>query len=253
MRPLREPARAEVLREMSFFEHLGELRSVLVTSIIVLLALAIVAWFFSGPIIEWLVADVPVEHLMFLAPSEAFMTRMKLSFILGGLGAFPYVGYRIWRFVAPGLFRRERRRILPVAFASAALFYTGIAFSYFAVVPVIIQFMLGYATERIQPMISVGAYFTTISRLCLAFGLVFQLPIVILLLSIMGIVTPQLFLRQWRYAVVIIFTAAAIFTPPDPVSQVLMAVPLVVLYIGSALIALLVVRRRERETDTEET
>lgn len=248
MRPLREPARAEILREMSFWDHLGELRSVLFSSVLILLGLSIVAWFFSGPIIEWLVADVPVEHLNFLAPSEAFMTRMKLSFILGGLAAFPYVGYRVWRFVSPGLFRRERKRILPVAAASAALFYTGVAFSYFFVVPVIIQFMLGYATERIQPMISVGAYFTTISRLCLAFGLVFQLPIVILLLSILGIVSPWLFLRQWRYAVVIIFVAAAIFTPPDPVSQVLMAVPLVVLYIGSALIAAAVLRRRKNES-----
>jgi sec-independent protein translocase protein TatC len=251
MRPLGDPARAEILREMSFWDHLGELRSVLVSSLLLLLSLSVVAWFFSGPIIEWLVADVPVPNLNFLAPSEAFMTRMKLSFILGGLAAFPYVGYRVWRFVSPGLFRRERKRILPVAASSAALFYTGVAFSYFFVVPVIIQFMLGYATERIQPMISVGAYFTTISRLCLAFGLVFQLPIVILLLSILGIVSPWLFLRQWRYAVVIIFVAAAVFTPPDPVSQVLMAVPLVVLYIGSALVAAAVMRRRGRESTTE--
>ena len=247
MRPLRNPAHTEILREMGFLDHLAELRGVLVSSIAALLGLAIVAWFFSGPIMEWLVADVPVDHLTFLAPSEAFMTRTKLSFILGALVAFPYVGYRVWRFVAPGLFRRERKRILPVAVASAALFYTGVVFAYFFVVPVIIRFMLGFASERIQPMIAVGAYFDTISRLCLAFGLVFQLPIVILLLAILGIVSPQLFLRQWRYAIVIIFTASAIFTPPDPVSQVLMAVPLVVLYIGSALVAAAVVRRRARE------
>lgn len=247
MRPLRNPARTEILREMSFLAHLAELRGVLVSSIIALLGLSVVAWFFSGPIMEWLVADVPVDHLTFLAPSEAFMTRMKLSFILGAMVAFPYVGYRVWRFVAPGLFRKERKRILPVVVSSAALFYTGVVFAYFMVVPVIIRFMLGYATERIQPMIAVGAYFNTISRLCLAFGLVFQLPIVILLLAITHLVPPQLFLRQWRYAIVIIFTAAAIFTPPDPVSQVLMAVPLVVLYIGSALIATVVVRRRDRD------
>lgn len=248
MRPLREPARAEILREMSFWDHLGELRGVLVSSLIALLGLSIVAWFYSGPIMDWLVAGVPVDHLMFVAPSEAFMTRMKLSFILGGLASFPYIGYRVWRFVAPGLFRRERGRLFPVAVASAVLFYGGIAFSYFFVVPVIVRFMLGYATERIQPMISVSAYFTTVSRMCLAFGLVFQLPIVILLLSFMGIVAPQFFVRQWRYAVVIIFVAAAIFTPPDPVSQVLMAVPLVVLYIGSAFFAVAVMRRRKHES-----
>jgi sec-independent protein translocase protein TatC len=232
---------------MSFWEHLGELRSVLVSSLIALLGLSVVAGFFSGPGLEWLVADVPVDHLMFLAPSEAFMTRMKLSFILGGLAAFPYIGFRLWRFITPGLFRRERGRIFPVAVSSAALFYGGVVFAYFLVVPVIIEFMLGFATERVQPMISVGAYFATISRLCLAFGLVFQLPVVILLLSLIGIVSPHLFLRQWRYAVVIIFVAAAVFTPPDPVSQVLMAAPLVVLYIGSALIAVVATRHRRRK------
>ncbi len=250
MRPLREPARAEVLREMSFWDHLGELRGVLVSSIIAVLGSSVGFWFVSGTVMEWLVADVPVEHLTFLTPSEAFMTRMKLSFILGALAAFPYVGYRVWRFVSPGLFRKERGRIVPVVVSSAVLFYGGVVFSYLLVIPVIIRFMLGYATEKIQPMISVGAYFNTVSRMCLAFGLVFQLPIVILLLSLLGIVSPRVFLRQWRYAVVIIAVGAAIFTPPDPVSMVLMAVPLVVLYIGSALLAVIVMRRRRVRNDS---
>jgi sec-independent protein translocase protein TatC len=160
------------------------------------------------------------------------------------MAAFPYIAYRVWRFVTPGLFTTERRRVAPVVVSSAVLFYGGVTFCYFFVVPVIIRFMLGYATDRVQPLLSVSAYFNTISRLCLAFGLVFQLPIVILLLSVTGLVAPSTFLRQWRYAVVIIFVAAAIFTPPDPVSQVLMALPLVVLYIGSSFVASAVVRRR---------
>jgi sec-independent protein translocase protein TatC len=126
-----------------------------------------------------------------------------------------------------------------------ALFYAGVAFCYFMVVPVIVNFMLGYATPHVQPLITIGAYVNTVSRLCLAFGLVFQLPVVMFLLSVAGLVAPQTFLRQWRYAILIIFVAAAIFTPPDPVSQVLMATPLCVLYIGSALMALAVVRRRK--------
>lgn len=250
MRPARGPAaRTEILREMSFLEHLGDLRGVLVASVAVFLGLSIVYWFFSGPILEWLVARVPVDHLVFYAPSEAFMVRTKLALVLGGITAFPYVAYRLWRFVTPGLFKRERSRVGPVVAASAALFYAGVAFSYFLVVPAIVNFMLGYATERVQPLLSVSAYFNTIARLCLAFGLVFQLPIVILLLAFTGLVSPRTFLRQWRYAIVIIFVAAAIFTPPDPVSQVLMAVPLCVLYIGSALVASALVRRRAALTE----
>ncbi len=245
MRPFGGPAeRTELLREMSFLQHLGDLRSVLVASTVAFLGLSIVYWFFSGPILEWIVAQVPVDHLVFYAPSEAFMVRTKVSFVLGGMTAFPYVAYRLWRFVTPGLFSRERGRIGPVVAASALLFYGGVAFCYFFVAPVIVNFMLGYATNRVQPMLSVSAYFNTVSRLCLAFGLVFQLPIVMLLLAAVRLVSPRTFLRQWRYAIVIIFVAAAIFTPPDPVSQVLMAVPLCVLYIGSALVSMAFVRRR---------
>jgi sec-independent protein translocase protein TatC len=187
--------------------------------------------------------------LVFYAPSEAFMVRTKIAFVLGGVTTFPYISYRVWRFVTPGLFKRERSRVAPVVVASAALFYTGVTFCYFVVAPAIVNFMLGYATEHVQPMLSVSSYFNTIARLCLAFGLVFQLPIVMLLLAITGLVAPRTFLRQWRYAIVIIFVAAAIFTPPDPVSQVLMALPLVVLYIGSAFVALAMVRRRNDVTE----
>jgi sec-independent protein translocase protein TatC len=246
MRPFRGPAaRAEALREMSFLDHLGDLRSVLVATVAAFLGLSVVYWFFSGRILDGFVARVPVDRLVFYAPSEAFMVRTKVSLVLGGMTAFPYVAYRVWRFVTPGLFARERRRVGPVVAASAALFYVGVAFSYFVVAPTIVNFMLGYATERVQPMLSVSSYFNTVARLCLAFGVVFQLPIVVLLLALTGLVSPRALLRQWRYAVVIIFVAAAILTPPDPVSQVLMALPLVLLYIGSALVASAVVRRRD--------
>jgi sec-independent protein translocase protein TatC len=250
MRPLRKSvARTELLREMSFLDHLDELRGVIVSAVMSLLVAAIIFWCVSGPILEWMIAGIPVDHLVFNAPSEAFMVRTKLSFILGALAVFPYIAYRLWRFVSPGLFRRESHRIMPVVMSSALLFYTGITFCYFLVVPLIIQFMLGYATARVQPLITVSAYFDTVSRLCLAFGLVFQLPIAMLLLSVTGLVSPRTFLGKWRYAIVIIFTASAIFTPPDVASQVLMAVPLCVLYIGSSLISLIVVRRRERSRE----
>lgn len=253
MRPFRGPAEhIEILREMSFFEHLGDLRSVLVASSIAFLGLSIAYWCFSGPILEWLTLRVPVDHLVFYSPSEAFMVRTKLSFVLGGMTAFPYIAYRLWRFITPGLFKREKSKMGPVVFASAVLFYTGVAFCYFVVAPVIVNFMLRYGTERVQPLLSISAYFNTVAQLCLAFGLVFQLPIVMLLLCLIGIVSPRTFLNQWRYAITIIFVAAAIVTPsPDFISQTLMAVPLCLLYIGSALVALVLVRRREREREND--
>jgi len=234
------------MREMSFIEHLAELRGVITASVLLFLALAVGYFFFSGRILEWMVAAVPVDHLIFNAPSEAFMVRTKLSLILGGLTAVPYIMYRIWRFVAPGLFRQERGRIMPIVGWSVILFYIGVAFCYLMVAPGVVTFLMSYGTERVQPLITISAYFDTVARLCLAFGLVFQLPIVMFLLSAAGLVPARTFLKYWRYAVVIIFVVSAIATPPDPVSQVLMATPLCLLYIVSALTALVVSRRRRK-------
>ena len=252
MPPLREEARSkDLLREMSFLEHLDDLRGVLIRSFISLLVTTIVAWFFSDRILDMLVSDLPVEQLNFFAPSEAFMVRLKLSLVVGAMTAFPFVFYQVWSFVAPALFDKERGRVLPLMVTSTVLFYTGIAFCYVVLIPVVIEFLLGFATERLNPVLSVGAYFAMVARLTFTFGLVFQLPIVVLALSAAGIVTPGLLLRSWRWAIVIIFVAAAVLTPPDPVSQVLMALPVVLLYIGSVLVAHIVVRRKRKEDDAD--
>jgi sec-independent protein translocase protein TatC len=232
---------------MSFFDHLGELRGVITASVLVFLVFAAGFFFFSGRILDWMVRQVPVDHLVFNAPSEAFMVRTRLSLILGGFVAFPYVAYRVWRFVAPGLFRNERGRIMPIVGWSVVLFYGGVVFCYFMLIPGMIDFLLGYGTARVQPLISVSAYFNTVAQLCLVMGLVFQLPIVMFLLSVADLVPARTFIRHWRFAVVIIFLVSAVATPsPDPVSQVLMATPLCLLYIGSALTALVVSRRRRQ-------
>ena len=232
---------------MSFIDHLGELRGVITASVLVFLGLAVGYFFFSGRILEWMVQDVPVDHMIFNAPSEAFMVRTKLSLILGGMTAFPYISYRLWRFVSPGLFRRERGRIMPIVGWSMLLFYLGVAFCYLMVAPGMINFLVGYGTPHVQPLITISAYFDTVAQLCLVFGIVFQLPIVMFMLSITDLVPARTFIRYWRFAIVLIFIVSAIATPsPDPVSQVLMATPLCLLYIGSALTALVVSRRRRQ-------
>jgi sec-independent protein translocase protein TatC len=253
MPPVRESAKSkELLREMSFLEHLDDLRGVLIHSLLAFLITSIVAWFFSARILDLLVSDLPVEHLNFFAPAEAFMARLKMSFVVGGMAAFPYIAVRVWKFVAPALFDRERRRIAPLAATSSLLFYTGVLFCYIVLIPVVLEFLLGFGTEKLEPLLSVGAYFAMVARLCFTFGIVFQLPIIVLVLSLTGLVTPGLLLRQWRYAFLIIFVVAAILTPPDPASQVLMALPVILLYIGSVLVAHIAVKRREAADDDED-
>jgi sec-independent protein translocase protein TatC len=235
---------SDELKEMGFLDHLEELRSTLIVSIVSWLAVSIVIWFFSGRVLDFLLAGIPVDNLYFNAPTEAFVIRIKLSFILGFLVAFPYVLFKIWSFVAPGLFSREKQVVFPLVFFSTMLFYVGVVFAYWVLIPIVLDFLVRFGTEMLRPLLSVGKYFGFVARLCFAFGVVFQLPLVILFLTAIGAVSPRTLLRQWRWAVLLIFIAAAILTPPDPASQLLMALPLVALFLISVLISLVIEKRR---------
>jgi sec-independent protein translocase protein TatC len=182
------------------------------------------------------------------------MVRLKLSFIVGALISFPFALFKAWAFVSPGLFSREKRIIIPMIAPSAILFYTGALFAYWVMVPIVLGFLLRFGTDTLEPLISVTKYFEFVARICFAFGLVFQLPLAIIFLTWVGVVSPRTLLRQWRYAIVIIFIAGAVLTPPDPASQLLMAIPLVFLFLGSVLLSMIFEKRRKRaEEDPEES
>ncbi len=238
------------LRAMGFIEHLEELRSTLIASIVAFVGAGIVIWFFSGRVLDFLLAGIPVDSLYFNAPIEAFMTRLKLSFALGFLVSFPYILFRVWSFISPGLFRKEKKFVIPLVVSSTALFYLGAVFAYWILVPVVLDFLLRFGTEMLEPLISVGKYFGFVARLCFAFGLVFQLPLVIVFLTAMGIISARALLRQWRWAILVIFITGAVLTPPDPASQLLMALPLVFLFFASAVLSVIIERRiKKREED----
>jgi sec-independent protein translocase protein TatC len=234
----------EPLREMSFYDHLDDLRKVIVQSAVVLLLAMIVCWFLSGRLLEFLIRPFPGESLVFTDPIEAFMVRVRISVVGALMIGFPFVLFRVWAFVAPGLFAQERKKILPFVVGSSSLFYAGVVFCYLVLIPLVLDFLLGFKTPRLNPMISVNSYFAFVARLCFAFGVVFQLPIVVLVLSLLGIVTPSWLLRQWRYGVVGIAVAAAVFTPPDVISMIAMGVPLIVLYAASVALAFVIVRKK---------
>lgn len=240
----------ESLKEMPFLRHLDDLRKVLIHSLIVIALLIAICWFFSKGILNLLIRDLPVDSLYFLTPIEAFMVRVKISSVVGLMLAFPFILFKIWAFVTPGLFLHERKRLYPFIITGSTLFYSGVAFCYLILIPLVLRFLLSFGTEYLNPLISVSSYFSFVSRLCFTFGIVFQLPIVVLLLSMLGIVTPGMLLRHWRYGVLVIFVGSAILTPPDAISLVFMALPILLLYIGSILVAYVVVRRR-RQSDND--
>ena len=237
---------------MGFLDHLEELRSTLIACIVAWIGLSVVLWFFSGRTLDFLLDTIPVESVYFNAPTEAFMIRLKLSFILGFLVAFPFILFKFWSFVSPGLFSREKRIVFPLIFFATALFYLGVLFAYWVLVPIVLEFLVKFGTEMLQPLLSIGKYFAFVARLCFAFGIVFQLPLVIVFLTSIGAISARALLRQWRWAILVIFVTAAVLTPPDPASQLLMAVPLVLLFLVSVLLSLVIERKRNRSRENDE-
>ena len=238
-------------KEMPFLEHLEELRRVIIYSLIVIAIVSTACWFFSGRAIDLLVT--PIGKAVFISPAEAFTVRLKLAFVLGALISLPFVFLRVWKFVVPGLLKREKSLFVPLVIFSTVLFYGGVAFSYFMLVPAIMRLLLAFGTPRLEPMISIDNYFSMVIQISVALGVVFQFPLVAGVLTGLGIVTPRFLKVKWRYAVVIIFIVGAAVTPGDVmVSQLVVAVPLCGLYFLSILVSMFVKRRKERETESEE-
>ncbi len=234
--------------QMGFLDHLAELRRTLFWVLGIVLVATVGTWFFSDQVIDTLLRparEAGQETLYFQAPMEAFMLKLKASLVTGVLVGFPLILHRIYMFVLPGLLPREKHIVTPLLVAATALFYTGVLFCFLVLLPLVIRFALGFATEAMQPWLTVGSYFSMAARLCLAFGLLFELPMVVFALSWARVVHPRTMLRGWRWAFLSILIVSAVLTPPDIISQVLLAGPVMLLYLISVLISMLVRRRAD--------
>lgn len=226
----------EEVHEMTFTEHLNELRIRLVRCIIGAFVGFLICYGFAEQLFELLMKPLmdlllPTGGaLIYTGLPEAFFTHLKVAAIAGVFVASPYIFYQLWMFIAPGLYEGERKYMIPVAFFSALCFVLGALFGYFIVFPYGFQFFLGYATDFIKPMPSVKEYFSFSTSMLFAFGFIFELPLFMFFLSVMGIVTHKTLRKYRKFAILGNFVVAAILTPPDVVSQCLMAAPLCVLY-----------------------
>lgn len=230
---------------MSLGAHLEELRRRVVYSIIAIVFCFILCWFFKVQILD--MAKRPHKfamekvglstELQVLSYQEGFYAYMKLCFITSVFLAYPFVIYQIWKFVSVGLYKREQRYVLLFLPVSYVAFVVGGLFGYFLLIPFGLQFLIGILGPGIQPIITMKDYVSFVFLLTVALGLVFQLPLVMLLLSRIGFVTPDKFIKWRKYAILVIFIIAAIVTPPDPFTQTMTAVPMIVLYELGILIA----------------
>ncbi|WP_291443953.1 twin-arginine translocase subunit TatC [Desulfovibrio sp.] len=244
-------------RPMGLMDHLSELRGRLVRCCLAVMVGFIACWAVVDPIFDALVAPLlsvlpDGSHAIYTTLPEGFFTRMHIAFVAGVFVSSPAIFYQVWAFIAPGLYEEEKRSIIPVAVMSAFFFVSGGAFCYFVVFPNAFAFFMSYATDSIVAMPKISDYLSFVLKLILAFGLVFEMPLFAFFLARMGIITAELMRRVRRYAILGIFIVAAILSPPDVVSQLLMAAPMLVLYEVSIFVAAGFGKKTAKEDESEE-
>lgn len=239
--------------KMSFFDHLTELRTRIVWSLVPAGVGLLISLYFTTTVMRFLSSHLKTE-LVFTTPTEAFWTYMKVAMIMGLFIAMPIILWNVWAFVAPGLHKHERKYAAPFVIIGSLLFIGGGAFAMLVVVPFAISFLVSFGQDQgLRPMITISSYIDFILKFTLAFGVVFEMPVVITLLSMLGVVTPQFLSKNRKYAILINFVIAAILTPtPDIVNQSLMAGPLIILYEVGIICSRVVARRKARRPAAEE-
>ncbi|WP_310038462.1 MULTISPECIES: twin-arginine translocase subunit TatC [unclassified Sphingomonas] len=240
-------------------DHLIELRRRLIYCVVALLVTFGVCFYFAKPIFGFLVhplAAAGQDRLVFTQIFEAFLVQIKVGFFGALMLSFPIIANQLWQFVAPGLYRKEKRALLPFLLATPVLFVSGAALAYYFAIPVALSFLLGLegdlgggVTQEALP--AVGNYLDFVMQFVFAFGISFLLPVLLMLLERAGIVTYEQLKGAWRYAVVAAFAVAAVLTPPDVGSQLLLAGPLCGLYFLSLVAIWFTRRRREKEAAAE--
>lgn len=237
-------------------EHLGELRDRLIKCAFAVFICGLVAWFFSTQIFDLI--RLPIEPylnntnggLMFTHPMDKFMAHVKVSALTGVIFSCPVWLFQLWRFVAPGLYAHEQKYAAGFIISGTTLFVTGVLFVYFLVFPAAFKFLLGFGGDIDKPLITISEYLSFFITTTLVFGISFELPLILVLLGLVGIVDSKMLRKNRRYAIVLLALVSAVVTPPDMLSMIMLLVPLVILYEISILIVAAFARKRQNAMKT---
>ena len=236
--------------------HIADLRKRLTISTITVVVMFFACFTFYEPILEWMM--VPVKHALPAGTSmiaveiqETFFTAMKVAFFGGFIISLPVIFWQLWLFLAPGLYDHEKKLVVPFVFFATLMFLLGASFAYYIVVPVGFDFLIAFGNSVVSVLPSIGKYVGFFTKLLIGFGIAFELPVITFFLAKIGLVNDQMLKDFFRYAVVLIFIVAAVLTPPDVISQVLMAAPLLILY-GVSIYIAKVFNPAQKEEEEEE-
>ena len=236
--------------------HIADLRKRLTISTITVVVMFFACFSFYEPILEWMMA--PVKHALPVGTSmiaveiqETFFTAMKVAFFAGFIISLPVIFWQLWLFLAPGLYDHEKKLVVPFVFFATLMFLLGASFAYYIVVPIGFDFLIAFGNSVVSVLPSIGKYVGFFTKLMIGFGIAFELPVITFFLAKIGIVNDQMLKDFFRYAVVLIFIVAAVLTPPDVISQVLMAAPLLILY-GVSIYIAKVFNPAQKEEEEEE-
>lgn len=246
------------MSEMSFMNHLTELRTRLVKCLWAVAVGFVIAYSNSERIFDFLIRPLCEAFgdreckMVYISVAEPFFVYLKVGLVGGVFGAVPVIFYQLWMFLAPGLRKNEKGLLLPFVFSASVMFVGGAMMGYFYVFPFAFDFFLNLTGTHIQPMISMSSYFSFSSMLLFAFGTLFELPVFVVLLNILGVLPAATLWGTWRYAIVGIFVLSAVLTPADPYTMILLAVPLTVLYMGSLVVCTVLEKTRRKTSESED-
>ncbi len=244
-------------RAQSLYEHLAELRKRIINCGIILFIATAICYNFSEAIFNFVRAPIvpylPGGGLIFTGPLDKFIAHLKLAFVCGILLSCPFWLYQVWKFIAPGLYAKERKYTIGFICAGTGLFVLGAAFSYWIALPMAFHFLMTFGGDIDKPMISIDQYMGFFTQMCLMFGVAFELPLVIVVLGLMGIVSQAFLRKNRRYAIMTIAVIAAVITPPDLLSMVMMLTPMWFLFESAVIIVGIFEKKRiEQAVNTRE-
>ena len=240
-------------KTLTITEHLSELRRRIIFILISVAVTSAGAYYFIDEILNFVTQAGGIEDFVFISPTEAFFVIIKLSLLTGLMGAMPFIFYQLWKYIGIALKKNERKYLIYFGPLSYLLFLIGAAFAFKGVLPLGIKFLLSFSKQNITPLITLNAYVSFLGKMITAFGLMFELPVVILFLSKIGVVTPKTLKKGRKYAIVVIFVLAAFLTPPDVISQIMLAVPVLAMYEISIWICIVVTKKREKKLGISDT